>query len=523
MKKETAPHLRGHWHTRMGFLLAAIGSAVGLGNIWRFPYICYKNGGGAFLIPYFIALFMVGIPLMILELGLGHRFQASAPLACRMANKRWEMLGWWPIVFVMFGIMLYYCVVIAWCVNYFVLSFDLGWGQNTAAFFHQTFLGLTSGPFDIGDLRISIAYATIAVWGVTWFIVYRGIGKGIELANKIFMPVLFVLMIALVAWSATLPGAGEGIRALLTPDTSRLLDPQAWSDAFSQIFFSLSLGFGIMITYASYLPRKAHITNNGIITACANCGFEIFAGFAVFATLGYMAHMQHVAVSDVVAGGPGLAFVAYPKAINLLPFGNRAFGIIFFLALIFAGLSSGISIIEAFSAGLVDKFGHSRKWAVSIICAIGAVGSLIFANGAGLYWLDIVDHFINNYGLLVVGILEAILIGWIFGAKRFADGVNKNPGFKIGRIWRVSIQYVTPIVLVAIVGTEAVRNVLTPYGGYSWISLLSIGVGWFVMTIAVAYVVTKRRWKHRKHEVEDAEGPVVAEVRADEERPQGEL
>ncbi len=172
MEKTLKPHHRGHWHTRTGFLLAAIGSAVGLGNIWRFPYICYKNGGGAFLIPYFIALVMVGIPIMILEQGLGHRFQASAPLACRMANKRWEMLGWWPIVFVMFGIMLYYCVVISWCVNYLVLSFDLGWGADTSDFFHKSFLGLTSGPFEIGDTRTQIAYASLGVWAITWVIVY---------------------------------------------------------------------------------------------------------------------------------------------------------------------------------------------------------------------------------------------------------------------------------------------------------------------------------------------------------------
>ncbi len=507
----------------MGFLLAAIGSAVGLGNIWRFPYICYKNGGGAFLIPYFIALFMVGIPVMILEQGLGHRFQASAPLACRMAGRRWEMLGWWPIIFVMFGIMLYYCVVISWCVNYFILSFDLGWGADTSEFFHKTFLGLTSGPFEIGDLRTPIAYGTIGVWAITWFIVYRGIGRGIELANKIFMPVLLVLMIALVAWSATLPGAGDGIRALLTPDTSRLLDPQAWSDAFSQIFFSLSLGFGIMITYASYLPRRAHITNNALITSLANCGFEIFAGFAVFATLGYMAFAQGSLVENVVAGGPGLAFVAYPQAINLLPFGNKIFGIMFFLALIFAGLSSGISIVETFVAGLVDKYGHSRKWAISIICAIGAVGSLIFANGAGLYWLDIVDHFINNFGLLVVGILEAILIGWIFGAKRFTEGINQNPGFKVGTTWRFCIKYFAPLALIAIVGSEAVRNATEPYGGYSWASVTTIGLGWLLITVAAAYLLTRRRWVHRLHEVEEAEGPVVAEVRTDEERPEGEV
>jgi len=140
MKKEISVHHRPQWKTHIGFLLATIGSAIGLGNIWRFPYLCYKNGGGAFLIPYFIALFVVGIPLMILEIGVGHKMKGSAPASFAIISRRWEWLGWWQVIFVMFGIVLYYCVVIAWCLNYLIFSFDLGWGNNPNDFFFHKFL-----------------------------------------------------------------------------------------------------------------------------------------------------------------------------------------------------------------------------------------------------------------------------------------------------------------------------------------------------------------------------------------------
>jgi NSS family neurotransmitter:Na+ symporter len=179
---------REQWKSQFGFLLAAVGSAIGLGNIWRFSHMAYSNGGGAFLIPYITALLTAGIPLLILEFGIGHERIGSAPLAYAKINKKWEWLGWWAVIFVMFGIELYYTTVISWCLNFFTLSFNLGWGTDPGSFFFKDFLKLSSTPSEIGEIRTRIFAGLVVVWFLNWLILYRGVQKGIELANKIFMP-----------------------------------------------------------------------------------------------------------------------------------------------------------------------------------------------------------------------------------------------------------------------------------------------------------------------------------------------
>jgi len=182
---------REQWKSQLGFVFAAVGSAVGLGNIWRFSYMAYSHGGGAFLIPYIIALLSAGIPLLILEFALGHERMGSAPLAFAKINKKWEWVGWWAVIFVMFGIVLYYSVIIAWCLNFFFLSFYLGWGDDPNTFFFNEFLETSKFPSEIGHIRTPILLALSVVWLINWGIVFRGVRRGIEYINKIFMPLLF--------------------------------------------------------------------------------------------------------------------------------------------------------------------------------------------------------------------------------------------------------------------------------------------------------------------------------------------
>jgi NSS family neurotransmitter:Na+ symporter len=489
---------REQWNSQMGFLLAAVGSAIGLGNIWRFSYLAYEHGGGAFLIPYFVALLTAGIPLLILEYGVGHERIGSAPLAYAKINPRWEWLGWWSVIFVMFGIVLYYSVVIAWCVNFFVLSFDLGWGDDPNQFFFQEFLQVSDSPGDIGEIRTPILAALVLVWIINWAIVYRGVQKGIELANKILMPTLLLLMMMLVAWSVTLEGAGVGIRAYLTPDFSKLGNPQVWIDAYSQIFFTLSLGFGIMIAYASYLPAKSNITRSAVQIAFINSGFSVFAGFAVFSVLGFMAVSEGKAITDVATESIGLAFVAYPKAISMMPGGNL-FGAVFFLCLVVAGISSAVSIIEAFVAAMVDKFGIGRQKLVTFICVLGFLGSIVFTTQAGILWLDIVDHFITHYGLVTVGILECVLIGWLFQLSRLRSHINQVSSIQLGIWWEALIKVFIPLVLLVILAGDLYSEFSTPYGDYSWTSLIIIGRDWLLVTLIMAIFVANRPWRTGKH------------------------
>jgi len=489
---------REQWNSQLGFLLAAVGSAVGLGNIWRFSYLAYQHGGGAFLVPYLVALVTAGVPLLILEYAVGHERIGSAPLAYAKINRRWEWLGWWAVTFVMFGIVLYYTVIIAWCVNFFVLSFNLGWGNDPNRYFFKDFLRVSSSPSDLGSIRTPILFALIAVWVLAWAIVYRGITRGIELANKVMMPLLLVLTLILVAWAVTLPGAAAGLKAYVEPDFSRLNDPQVWIDAYSQIFFTLSLGFGIMIAYASYLPDKANITGTAVLTAVINSGYSLLAGTAVFAVLGFMASSQGKPISDVVSQSIGLAFVAYPKAISMMPGGN-IFGALFFLCLVVAGLSSAISIMEAFISAVVDKFGFRRKPLVTMVSFLGFLGSIIFTTQAGLLWLDIVDHFITHYGLVVVGILECIVVGWMFRLPMLRRHVNRISSIPLGPWWDFLIKVFVPLILAVILAGDLIHEVQKPYGGYTWASVILIGRDWLLITLAVAFVLASRAWKTGHH------------------------
>jgi len=488
------PH-RAQWKTQWGFLLAAIGSAIGLGSIWRFAYVCYENGGGAYLIPYFVALVTAGIPLMILEYGIGHLMRGSAPLSFAKINPHWEWLGWWTVIFVMFGIVLYYAVVIAWCVCYLWYSVSLAWGQDPNGFFFQTFLGVTAGPHVIGDIRSPILLALVLVWIVNWLIVFFGVEQGIEKANKVFMPLLFVLILILVLWTVTLPGAKEGVAKYLKPDFAKLGDPKVWIDAYSQIFFTLSLGFGIMVAYASYLPRKADINLNACVTCVVDTVVSIVAGLAVFGTLGYMAARMGKPFEEVVQHGIGLAFVAYPQAISLLPSFSRLFGVLFFLTLTVAGIASAISILEAFSAAVMDKFHYPRKAVVTVLSVVGFLGGIVFATGGGLAWLDIVDHALSHYGLFIACILQCLLVGWIYKAHRLREHVNAISQFRIGWFFDFSIRYLVPGVLTLLLVSDLIKDLRQPYEGYPWIALLLIGRDWLIITLIAALIVALRPWR----------------------------
>ncbi len=504
VSKERQENSRPQWGSSAGFLFAAIGSAVGLGNIWRFPYVAYENGGGAFLIPYVVALITAGIPILMLEFALGHKKEASAPKAFFLIDSKWEWLGWWSVVFVMFGILAYYIVIIGWCLNYVIFSFTLKWGSDPNTFFFSTFLNKSEGVWDFRGLNLPIVGGVAVVWFINWWISFQSVEKGLERAVKFMMPVLFAITLIIIIWSMFLEGAGSGIRLYLTPDFSKIMNLNVWIAAYGQIFFSLSLGFGIMIAYASYLPKNANIFKNSIIVALTNSSYEVFAGLGVFSILGYMALKQGVPIRDTVQSGIGLAFVAYPQAISLLPFG-RLFGLLFFFLLMIAGISSSISIIEAFTAAAIDKFGTSRKIVITLICAIGFCLSLLFTSHAGLYWLDIVDHFLNHYGLITVGIIEAFIIGWLYRTEKLKSHIVSQLGlsgtrhrifnYVILQLWKYCIKFITPVALGIAIINSMLTEFSTPYSGYPISGILILGVGWLLITHIIAFGISGLPWK----------------------------
>ena len=494
---------RAIWNSRLGFLLAAVGSAIGLGNIWRFSYMAFQHGGGAFLVPYVVAIFVAGIPLMILEYAVGHKEKGSSPLAFSRISGRWEWLGWWMPITALFGIMLYYSVVISWCLNYLFFSFDLAWGSDTQDFFFNRFLQLSGSPVEFSGIRLSIALGTFFVWMACWATCYREVNHGIEKACMIFMPLLFLLTIILVGWTVQLEGAWEAIRNwYLKPqwdEINFITNPAAtkvWINAFGQIFFTLSLGFGIMIAYASYLPEKTDIRGSALWTVGINCTYSFMAGFAVFGIVGFMSAKSGLPFSEVIKSGPQLAFVVYPEAISQLPFGQNVFGVLFFLVLVLAGLSSGVSLIEAFTCSLIDKFGLSRKKSVTLICIAGFAGSLIFTTRSGLLILDITDHYVTNFGLVIAGILECILVGWVLKASAARQHINGSGGHRISVAWDICIKYITPGFLLVIVVRSVISEIQDAYGGYGVSHLMLFGLCWLIVPVFAGIILSRFGWGH---------------------------
>lgn len=488
---------REQWGTRAGFVLAAVGSAIGLGNIWRFPYMTYENGGGAFLIPYFFALLTAGIPLIILEFGLGHKFRGSAPLALAKARPGFEWLGWGQ-VFIAFFISVYYVGVVAWSLNYVNYSFSLAWGSDANAFFFEKYLGLSSGAFDFGGIKTYILVALVLVWIINFIVLYSGVKKGIELANKIFIPILIIMILIITVRGLTLPGASSGLNYLFQPDFSRILDYKVWVAAYGQIFFTLSIGFAIMIAYSSYLPKKSDIVNNGFITALGNCGFSLLAGIGVFSIVGWMAQTTGKPFEEVVTQSVGLAFVAFPTAISQMPTAPQVFGVLFFLSLVFAGLSSHISINEAVISGLMDKLNAPRKKVVTVYCLVAGFISLYMATGAGLYFLDIVDHFTNQIGIAFGGLIEVILIAWFFNAESIREHINPISDFQVGSWWIFSLKFITPVVLGYVALSNLWGDLTAPYGGYPLSAVIMLGWSVLAITIVGGYILRASSWRNRE-------------------------
>ena len=476
--------------------MAAVGSAVGLGNVWRFPYVCYQNGGGAFLIPYFVALFTAGIPLMILEFSIGHWARASPPEAFKKIHPKFEWVGWWAVL-VPFCLAAYYVVVMSWCFSYMIYSIDLRWGGQAESFFLNTFLGVTKSPEILGGFRIPVVLGLIALWLCIFLILYKGV-KRIGKVVAITVPLPMILLIILTLRGLTLPGAAEGISYYLTPNFSELGSINVWLAAYAQVFFSLGVAQGIMITYASFLKKKSDINNNAFITSLADAGTSFLAGFTVFSVVGYLALQQGVGIEQLGIAGPYLTFITYPTAISLLPIGAAFFGIIFYIALLTFGIDSAFSMVEPLSAGIFSKLKITKAQATGLICVAGFLSSLVFATGSGLYWLDLFDHFIANFGLVLIGLIECVILGYMYSLVKMRAHANKTSDFAIGVWWEYLIKFVIPIVLVVLLVMSVVENIQHPYMGFPWPVIIVGGVVPSIGIIVLSFFLVRLRRREVK-------------------------
>ena len=489
---------RGAFSSRRVFIFAAIGSAVGLGNIWRFPYVAYDNGGGAFLIPYLVALLTAGLPFLLMDYGLGHKYRGSAPLSFARLRRGTEFLGWWQVG-ICFLIAVYYAAVIAWAARYTVFSVDKAWEDNpdgAEPFFTGDFL--QAGPFEISTDVVAGVFVPLAlVWVAVIVVMALGVQKGIGNLSLVLIPVLFVSFLALVVQALTLDGAADGLNAFFTPDWGALTEAGVWVAAFGQIFFSLSIGFGIMITYASYVHRTTDMPGSGLVVGFANSGFELLAGIGVFAALGFMSQAAGVSVDEAVGhGGVGLAFVAFPTIISEAPAG-ALLGVLFFASLVIAGLTSLVSVIEVVISAVRDKFEMTRIGASMAVCVPAALLSLaLFGTASGIYTLDTLDHFINQYGILVVAVVSMLVVAWgVRALQTLADHHNMFGSLRLGRPWFALVSVITPAALTWVLVDSLISELDEPYSGYPQWLLNTFGWGAAIAVIVFGVLAARVRWR----------------------------
>ena len=439
---------QSQWDSSLAFIFAMIGAAVGLGNIWRFSYVLYSNGGGSFFIPYFVAIAIMGIPFLILEYGVGFSFKESFSKIMKEINPKFEIIAWILVLFV-FIVVIYYMVILSWDLVYLLSSFTFSWGADAAAYFTQT-VGGSSNLSNAGFLLVPTTVGVLLLWVLLWFISHRNVDKGIGKVSKLLIPALFVIMGIIVVYALTLPGAGIGMNALLSPDWSKLGDVNIWLAAFAQIIFSLSMGQAIALTYASYLPENSKLTDNVLIVVASNSAFEIFTAFGVFSILGYMSFTAGTPMIELITEGTGLIFVVFPMIFNIMGPIGRVLAPLLFLAILFAGITSALGFFEPMLNSTSNKLGWSRKKTATILSVIGCLFSLILTTGISSYLVGIIDSFVNQFGILLLIGIQCIIFAWYYGVDKFLPSLNEYSTFKVGKLWSFIIKYLLPVVLIGI-------------------------------------------------------------------------
>ncbi len=459
---------RAQWTSKLGFILAAAGSAVGLGNIWKFPGKAYENGGGAFIIIYIAIVILIGIPVMMSELTLGRNSQANTVATFRKLNKKFTWVGYVG-VFIGFLVTSYYVHVGGWVLRYivsYITEHKNVYADPQGYFFNL--LGMNAATGETFFPWVAILFAAIFMIA-NIFIVVKGVEGGIEKFNKVGMPALFVILIILLIRSVTLPGAAEGVKYMITPDFSQVTG-KTFLVALGQAFFSLSLGMAIMITYGSYLPKTENISKNAAIICGMDTCVALLAGFiivpAVFATLG----------EGAIGKGGSFAFISLAGVFEQMPAG-WFFGILFYMLLLFAALTSSISLIEGVTAFLTENFHWKRKPTVIILGTVMFLVGCLYTISQAAYpikgiWFDFVNgitfpgfgdfmEYLSDCLLIpLCALATSVFVGWVWKPKASIEEVRQNGkfAFKLAPVYAVLIKYLVPVSIAAIIITSFVTG-----------------------------------------------------------------
>ena len=454
---------KSEWNSNLAFMMAMIGSAVGLGNIWRFPNVLYSNGGGSFMIPYIVSLFLLGISFVLVEYAVGFKFKKSIARILFSVSKKLEPVAWF-ILLIVFLITTYYVCVVGWDFIYIILSLTKAWGANPDLYFANNVLHATDSMSGLFTIVPNVLVSVFIIWFLAWFIIKRDLNDGIGNVSKILLPLLCAIVVIIVAFSLTLPGASVGYTQIFTPDWSALTNLDVWLAAFGQIVFSLSLGMAIAMTYASYMPEGSKLVDNAIIVAFSNSGFEVFNSIGIFSILGFMTVTSGIPFNELVTEGTGLAFVVFPQVFNTMGGAAYIIGPLFFLCILFAGITSVIALLEGVCYSISEKFLIERKKTATVVCIIGFLISCIFATGAGSTILGIFDVYLNNFALLFAILLECIIFGWVYKFDDLIETLNNNSSIKVGKTWKAVIKYILPICIFGLWAQGVYSTIFTADG-----------------------------------------------------------
>lgn len=483
---------RGQWNSSFTFILASVGSAVGLGNAWRFPGLAAKYGGGTFILVYLFMMFILGIPLLMMEISMGRKTQCGAIHAIGALNKKFQWIGWSATINA-FVIVTYYAVVFGWVILMAAVS--------------PLFSRLTGNPEEAGKLWMNTIQTTGTTDGfsktstpalialiVAWLLIYVCIRNGASSVSKVvkftvFAPVVCLLIMAVKG--IFMPGGMAGLIKMITPDFSQLFTADVWIDAVGQVFYSLSVMMAIMFAYGSYLPKTSNIARDAVIIALSDLGVSLLSSVVMFTTMGGVGMLDNMSTSGVAT-----AFIIYPQAmVKLTGNGifNAFFAFVFYFCLCTLAIDSAFSIVEGVSASIADKFRLSAKKTTVIICVLASIFSVIFVTGSGLAFLDIVDYYANNINLVFIGILETIAVGWFFKTGKILEEINRNTKkFKMPKAWfYISVKVIAPLLLIGFFVWNMFGLITKQHGvygsadGYSLTS--NIVLGWVVSAVVILF------------------------------------
>lgn len=535
---------RRGWGGKLDFILTCIGYAVGLGNIWRFPYLCYKSGGGAFFIPYTLFLLLCGLPLFFMEVSFG-QFSSLSPIAIWRVCPALKGVGV-GMVMVSSIVCVYYNVIIAWTMYYLFMSLrtTLPWshcgnadwntencfdtsqrialelsrknasladstgGNSSVEALNATFPNLTGKAMSASEefwqyhvLHLSpgievlgtVRWQLLITLALSWVFVFLCLFKGVRVLGKIMhfaAPFPYLVLTVLLIRGVTLPGAWDGIKFYIVPRWEKLLEFEVWGDAALQIFYSVGMAWGGIITMASYNKFSNNVYRDGMIVPFVDCGTSMFAGLVSFSILGYMANQAGTTVENVVTQGPGLAFVAYPEAVSSLPV-SPLWSFLFFFMLFIIGLDSQFGMFETMLSGFIDEFPQylrNKKTALTAVTCLAEflLGLPCICEG-GIYVLQILDWYCASFSLMLISLAECVAISWVYGLDNFFKDIALMIGYKPHKIWWVMWKYVTPTAILFIWMFSVITLGPVTYGEYKYPTWAVI-MGWSIGVCSVVPV-----------------------------------